>query len=63
MAKQFSVSFYHKKKDEPGRGSAVTIQGTVGQALGGSESETAVKSYLEQKYRGEEITIRKLDWR
>lgn len=61
-ARQFKVNFYHKAPGAGGKGARGTIQGTVGQALGGSASETAVLKYLQNKYNGQEITINKLDW-
>jgi hypothetical protein len=61
-SKQFRVDFFHKKDGATGKGNRVKIQGTVGQALQGAQSETAVLSYLRQKYSGEEITIMKLDF-
>lgn len=62
MASQFRVDFRHKQKGSDGDGTRARLQGTIGQALKGSQSETAVLKYLENKYRGEEITIMKLDF-
>lgn len=63
MSKTFEVQYYHKKSGTSGNGARARISGTIGQALHGAQSETAVLSYLQQKHRGEEITIFKLDWK
>lgn len=63
MARQFIVSYYYKKSGDSGKGSRAKVQGTVGQALGGAQSETAVLDYLRQRHHGNEITIMSLDWK
>lgn len=62
MSKSFTVSFFHKKKGDTGKGSRNRISGNVGQTLSGAQSETAVLQYLQNKYQGQDITIMSLDF-
>jgi hypothetical protein len=63
MAKQFHVDFRRKKPEESGLGTRSKISGSIGQALQGAQSETAVQMYLAQKYPGNVITIMALEWK
>lgn len=52
----FTVEFFKN-------GARTKLSGSVGQALSGASSETAVLQYLKQKYRTDNITIIKLDFK
>lgn len=56
MYKQFVVEYYHDS-------SRAKLSGTIGQALHGAQSETAVQMYLQQRHPGKVIKIMKLEWK
>ncbi|AGS80901.1 hypothetical protein [Caulobacter phage Cr30] len=62
MAKQFIVDYRRRKKNGSGW-TRSKLQGTIGQALAGAQSETAVLQYLQQKYPQDDITIMSIDWK
>jgi hypothetical protein len=47
----------------PGNGTRTKISGYVSQHLKGATTESAVLKYLENKHKGYDISLMKLEWK